>query len=131
MKIYLASGFSHRYILQEEAEHLRLLGHEITSSWIWLEGRPSREDPGFQAFAEEIAARNVSELTQSGWVIVDANGIRPSNNGGVHFELGWAIGAGRRAVLIGPRGNTFHWFHGIERHEDWKSFYRSEIKVTA
>lgn len=119
MKIYLASGFHYREPLRSEAELLQQKGHEIVSSWIWLEGRPDRGDLEFDNFAVGIAALNIEELEKSDCVIVDGFGIREGNSGGVHFELGWAVGAGRRAILVGPRGNTFHWYDGVERYSEW------------
>src|SRR3990172_8523835 len=107
MKIYLASGFSHRYTLREEADHLQMIGHEIVSRWIWLEDRPERDQKDWDNFAADIASQNLEDLLAAELLIVDSNGIRPTNNGGVHFELGFAY-CRARTVLIGAKGCTFH-----------------------
>ncbi len=120
MKIYLASGFRRRYKLREVAEKLRQKSHEIVSSWIWLDTRPRRTDPEFQKFAEEIAEQNLREMASAHAIIIDSWGIAPEKHGGVHTELGYALGAGKAFFLVGPRGNTFHWLHPIRQFHEWE-----------
>lgn len=124
MKIYLASGFRRRYTLRKAADELRQRGHEIVSSWIWLDTRPHRTDPEFQKFAKEIAERNLREMELADAIIIDAWGIAPENNGGVHTELGYALGANKLLFLVGPRGNTFHWLPQIKRFRLWELLLR-------
>ncbi len=123
MKIYLASGFRRRYVLREVAKKLQKKGHEIVSSWIWLDTRPRRTDAGFERFAREIAQRNLLEMASADAIIIDSWGIAPENHGGVHTELGYALGAGKVLFLIGPRGNTFHWLPGIMQFPDWEFLF--------
>lgn len=124
MRIYLASGFRQRLILRRAAIWLMTHGHEIVSTWIWLEERPNREDGDFDVFACDIAEKNLYELRHSDVVIIDADGIAPDNSGGVHTELGFALGARKRAILVGPRGNTFHWHQEVERFPTWSDLFR-------
>lgn len=126
MKFYLASGFRQRWVLRRAAVALSFRGHEVVSSWIWLEDRPDRSDEDWREFAEAIAVRNLTELRLADAVIVDAYGIAPDNNGGVHFELGHAIGASKPVYLIGPRGNTFHWLPQIAWANSWEAFFSLE-----
>lgn len=127
MKIYLASGFRQRFVLRQAALALSMRGHEVVSSWIWLEGRPNRGDDTFESFAVDIARRNLQELREAGALIVDSQGIASDNSGGVHFELGHAIGEGKQVYLVGPPGNTFHWLPQIARAEDWEQFFQYEL----
>ena len=124
MKIYLASGFRRRYKLREAAEKLCQKSHEIVSSWIWLDTRPHRTDPEFQKFAEEIAEQNLREMASAHAIIIDSWGIAPENHGGVHTELGYALGAGKVLFLVGPRGNTFHWLPQIKQFHEWEFLLR-------
>ena len=124
MRVYLASGFRQRFVLRRAAVWLMAHGHEIVSTWIWIEERPSREDLDFGTFAREIAEKNLCELWQADIVIVDADGIAPDNSGGVHTELGFAIGARKRIILVGPKGNTFHWLREIEKFPTWLALFR-------
>lgn len=99
-------------------------GHEIVSTWIWLDDRPEREESSFDHFARFIAQKNVVELEIADAVIVDSDGIAPDNSGGVHTELGFALGARKRTILVGPMGNTFHWLREIEKFSTWPDLFR-------
>lgn len=124
MKIYLASGFRRRYTLRKAASELTGKGHEIVSSWIWLNTRPQRTETEFDQFALEIAQQNLRELVAADVIIVDSWGIAPENHGGVHTELGFALGADKVLLLVGPRGNTFHWLPQIAQFQDWEFLLR-------
>lgn len=124
MRIYLASGFRQRFILRRAAIWLMAHGHEIVSTWIWIEERPSREDVDFDTFAREIAEKNLKELWQAETIIIDSDGIALDNSGGVHTELGFALGAQKGIILVGPRGNTFHWLPCIETFPTWLALFR-------
>lgn len=113
MKFYLASGFSNRYNLRELAKELEKKGHTVQSSWIWLEERPSREDPNWDEFVQNIALDNLSNLEDSDAMIVDATGIRVDGNGGAHFEFGYGIAAQFTMFYVGERRNGFSWLPHI------------------
>lgn len=120
MKIYLASGFHRRHTLRKMAARLKERGHEVVSSWIWIDERPGRGTPLFENWALRIAEQNVAELQQADAIIVDGWGISETNHGGVHTELGFALGTGQALFLVGPRGNTFHWHPRIVHFQDWE-----------
>lgn len=124
MKIYLASGFRRRYVLRHVAEELQQQGHEIVSSWIWLDTRPHRKEEAFEEFAQRIAEQNIRELAEADALIVDAWGIAPENHGGVHTELGYALGADKQTFLVGPSGNTFHWLLQVQKFQSWEGLLR-------
>ena len=124
MRVYLASGFRQRFVLRRAAVWLMLHDHEIISTWIWIEERPRREAQDFDTFAREIAEKNLLELWKADVVIIDADGIASDNSGGVHTELGFALGAGKRTILVGQKGNTFHWLREIEKFPTWSALFR-------
>ncbi|KKM88420.1 hypothetical protein LCGC14_1258950 [marine sediment metagenome] len=119
MKIYLASGFHYRQVLRRVAAKLKARGHEVVSSWIWIEERPERGSMAYFEFAKEVAAMNLVDLKKADAIIVDGHGIREGNHGGVHTELGFALGTGLSTYLVGPRSNTFHWLPEIMQFQDW------------
>lgn len=124
MKIYLASGFNRRSELRELANKLESIGHLVVSEWIWLDRRAERGSDNWDDFAKEIARSNVKDLKRCEAVVIDAYGIRDSNHGGVHTELGWGLAKNLDIYLIGPRGNTFHWLENIKRVEDYEELLR-------
>ena len=122
MNIYLASGFRHASAFREIANRFEELGHKVVSSWIWLEGRPERGGLMWPEFAKSIALTNLSELRRAALVILDTNGMGTDNHGGADFELGWAVGRGIRAVVIGNPRSTFHGV--LERYDNWEDFWK-------
>ncbi len=123
MKIYLASGFRHRFVLRGVADSLVEMGHKVVSSWIWIDERPERNSVLYEAFAKRVAARNRFDLVNADVVIVDAWGISKENHGGVHTEFGFALGAGKGVYVVGPRANTFHWLPEVTQFPDWKFLF--------
>jgi len=123
VKIYLASGFHHRYVLRRVAAKLTARGHEVVSSWIWIDERPERGSMAYMEFAKEVAAVNLVDLKKADTIIVDGHGIREGNHGGVHTELGFALGAGMAVFLVGPRSNTFHWLPEISQFPSWEFLF--------
>ncbi len=123
MKIYLASGFHHRQVLRRVAAKLEARGHEVVSSWIWIDERPERESMAYFEFAKEVAAVNLVDLKTADAIIVDGDGIREGNHGGVHTELGFALGSGMSIFLVGPRSNTFHWLPEISQFPSWEFLF--------
>ncbi len=123
MKIYLASGFHHRHELRWAAQKLTARGHDVVSSWIWIDERPERGASSYEEFARNIAEHNLQDLLKADAIIVDAHGIREGNHGGVHTELGFALGAGLALYLVGPRENTFHWLPRIMQFPNWEFLF--------
>lgn len=121
MRIYLASGFNRRYHLRTLAESLIDIGHEIISRWIWIEERPERESNNWQEFAQNIAIANLMDLRQAEIIIVDAYGIRETNNGGTSTELGYGIAKDLPIYIIGEMRNTFSHLEHIIKVNDYSA----------
>lgn len=115
MNIYLASGFRQRFMLRKLCDMIYSAGMAVTSSWIWIDERTERGQDDWDRFASQISQLNFNELGESNALIVDSRGIIDSNNGGVHTELGFALARGWPIVLVGERGNTFHWLPQIHQ----------------
>ena len=113
-KVYLASGFRARYRFRDFANFLKPHGIEVCSSWIWVEERPDREAADWDYFAGNIAKQNYLDLLAADCLVVDTECIAYGNHGGVHFETGFMYAKGKPIILIGERGNTFHWLPEID-----------------
>lgn len=118
--IYLASGFNRRHELRGLTPRLIAKGYFVCSSWIWIEERPDKDAPFYSDFAKKIANINFLDLLQADMLVVDAYGIMPDNNGGVHFETGFMVARDKPVYLIGPRGNSFHYLDNIQRVENYE-----------
>lgn len=115
MKVYLASGYRQRSFLNGFAEGLKAQGFIVCSRWLDVTERPDRDSENWEVFARRIAQENIEDLLQADVLIVDTNGIAPTNNGGVHFETGFMVAREKLVIVVGKSGNTFHWHPSIKR----------------
>lgn len=126
MKIYLAARFSAQQEMLGVRDVLTAFGHEITSSWIdtdvsgeigvdgltpdVMNTNPGRCWPHAEADMNDLmAADTVIVFTQYG----------PSTTGGRHVELGMALAARKRVILVGARENIFQTLPQVEHYPDW------------
>lgn len=132
MHVYLASSYSRRKEMQSYASDLRLLGHTITSRWLYIDGDAIDHKYNEEGFitkeniwsARRYAAGDAVDVMRSDTVIVFPNDphTRASNRGGMHFETGLAWALKKRLIIIGVRQNIFHCLEEFEFHENWKAF---------
>lgn len=148
MRIYLASRYGRREELVGYRRDLEAAGHECVSSWLdgterrldsgkmlGADGVTLVESSDNSNAAAELRARcaraDLLELVQADAIVVFAE-HKPCGviSGGHHVEFGIALGinyAGAmvcntstlRLLVVGRRGNLFHWTKGVEFYPDW------------
>jgi nucleoside 2-deoxyribosyltransferase len=92
----------------------------ITSSWceeVPLMPDDYREQPQEARFR---ANEDYLDIERSDIVAV-FTGV-DSTTGGLHVELGVAIALKKRIIVVGPRGNVFHYMNVVEHYPDVESF---------
>lgn len=94
MKIYLAAKYGHRLtFLPEVADHLRSLGHEVTSRWL-----TGAEDDMSKADAAQM---DLDDVDAADAVIFFGEPEGSENRGGGRwFELGYAYAVGKRCIAV-------------------------------
>jgi hypothetical protein len=98
--IYIAAPYEMREEAISIMHWLESQGHEVTSSWL-RDGAFANDDPTARLDLADIdRADLLLALNPSEW--------RRSGTGGRHFEMGYAIHAGKQIVLVGVRTNVFH-----------------------
>ncbi len=138
-KTYLAARYGRRLELVDYRADLASRGIEVTSRWlngqhqIGDKGIPIGED-GAQ-LVEEGAADVAADLREH-FAIEDMGDVLaadvlvaftepPRSNasrGGRHVELGMALAAGKRVVVIGPRENLFCYLPPVRVYSDWPAY---------
>ncbi len=119
MKIYLASRYSRRLEMCELKCRLESLGHTVTSRWLlgghqWngdaKETIDQYESGGMPVMAVRCAQDDINDIRAADTVIAFPDPPRePSTSrGGMHVELGFALGLGKRVIVCGIRQNFFH-----------------------
>jgi hypothetical protein len=116
MRIYIAGLFEDRPRLRTIRVRLQAAGHQVTSSWLDEPDDVMSERPGtWDDTAAGIARRDLSEIAQSDLLAVDTFGT--GTRGGREVELGYAMGIGKQAVIVGPARNVFHAL--VPRYDGW------------
>jgi hypothetical protein len=115
-KFYLAGRYGRR---EEIADYAAQLGN-VVSEWLY----------GDKDTYAESAARDLSNLDRATTLVVftelpveyaNAGGL-----GGCHVEFGYALGQGKRVVVIGPRCPIFHYLSVVEHYDTWEEFMDHE-----
>lgn len=112
--IYLAGNYTRRKELLGYAAQLAYLGYTITSTWLYEDVKNTR-DLEFCWWA----MKDLEDINRADTLVV-FSGVA-SASGGMHVELGYALGRARAIVLVGPRENIFHYLPGIIWFETWKA----------
>lgn len=121
MKIYLAARYSRLEELNEYRAELQDRGHVVTSRWLdgleqyGLEGtEEAMHSPAQRAM---FAIDDTRDLLEADTVIAftEEPGTPGGRRGGRHVELGIALGAGTRVIIVGPAENVFCELPGIWR----------------
>lgn len=112
MKIYIAARFSKRPEANELAQHLKTLGHSITSRWV-LPDSDHVVPTGMSKQAADserrrFAMEDIEDVQACDWMISFMEEPRNNSRGGRHVEFGVALGLGKKLTIIGPRETVFH-----------------------
>ena len=112
-RIYLCARYGRREELAAVAEKLRNLGFEVVSRW--LEVPASCDDGGPVSTIEDPLTamyRDYEDIEMADTFVAftedPAVTIRGAQRGGRHHETGYAVKAGKKVVVVGPRENLFH-----------------------
>ena len=83
-------------------------------------------DPAVNHLRARFAGEDIADVMAAETVVAFTEEPRTCNSrGGRHVELGIALGAGKRVIVIGPRENVFCWLPGIEHYRAWADFEAS------
>jgi hypothetical protein len=115
MKVYIAGSFSAQLALRDVRD-LMVPYVDVTSSWL---DEPTIEaHEGDRADWEKRARGNEDYLDIERSDAVAVFTSVPSTSGGLHLETGLALAMGKRVIVVGPRGNVFHYMNRIEHALD-------------
>lgn len=129
MKVYLAAQYEYRKTLRPLAEAMQLLGHTVTSNWIWSEATRAQEE-GDPALARDVACKNVQDLQEADTLLVftDRVGDR-AVGGGRFFELGLAWAYGHEIIVIGEPEMVFHHLPDITFYPTYREFAKEHLRA--
>ncbi len=122
--VYLSAQFEDAPVLREARVRLVALGCTVTSRWLdAATAVPATAQSGHAGAGERlsaIAAQDLEDIREADAVVVynppEACAI---GRGGRHVETGFALALGKPIVVVGARGNVFHWLPAIALVSDW------------
>lgn len=126
MKVYLASRYSTKDLMNTYAQELLASGIEVTSTWLeetHADGRLTDLPDEEHLKWAEIDLRDVYRAEWLVFFSVDP--AIPVARGGRHVEFGYALGLGRKILVVGPKENIFHYLpeiHFVNNFEEAKEF---------
>ncbi len=116
MNIYIAARYELRREVARIARQLEDHGHEVTSRW--LDGKTRGARPA------ENASYDLTDIVLADCIVLftdDPAGKTPAgSHGRPHVEFGYALRAGKRLVIVGPRENVFHHLPTVEQFRSVK-----------
>ena len=97
--------------MQAVAAILRAKGIQVTSSWLnehWDAGTTMDQIPPKEL--SEFAAQDLADIVSADTLILfSMDPMIPGVRGGRHVEFGYALGRGKRIIVVGVKENIFHY----------------------
>jgi nucleoside 2-deoxyribosyltransferase len=122
MKIYLAARYSRIDELNKYRDDLEEAGHWVTGRW--LNGNHQLGDTYDPQDAIRFALDDLEDVDRADLLICFPDEPREEmpapSRGGMHVELGYALGRGLRVMIVGPRQNVFHFLPWIDQFDTWE-----------
>jgi len=108
--LYLSACFRRQAEMKAIRQEVEAYGYRVVSSWV---------DEGEASVRNELIAdrdwRDIGKAT----VFVFFSEPLNCRSGGKHVEMGMAYALGLEVVLVGPRGNVFHFLPGVRQYYTW------------
>jgi hypothetical protein len=118
--VYLAARYSRRCEIALKADYLKGYGLEVTSEWLkepTVIDPNGTTDPGWWG---THALHDLADIEAADCLVLFAESPEDSYpRGGRHVEFGYALGIGKRVIVVGPKENIFHALPNVERCETW------------
>ena len=120
MKFYLAARYSRRTELVAYRDDIESWGGVVTSRWLEGNHQISDGEEANPKDARTFAVEDRDDVLAADYVIAFTEEPRATNSrGGRHVELGIALGAGKRVIVVGPRENVFVWLPSVKHFDGW------------
>lgn len=106
-RVYIAAAWKRKAEAYEIAVKLeKELGWYVTSSW--HNPLSGEDESGTHEEHVQWGDRDIDEIDASDGLVVLTEPREEGTTGGHHFEAGYALGKGKRCVVIGPPSTVFY-----------------------
>jgi nucleoside 2-deoxyribosyltransferase len=124
--LYLAARYTRKDEIREYAKRLAAAGHIISATWF---DEPHAGEATMDEVGDELlrvyAHRDLAEIRDADAIVFYSETEHTHNRrGGRHVEFGYALGLGKRIIVVGPLENIFHHLPHIEHFADTEDVAR-------
>jgi hypothetical protein len=127
-KVYIAARYSRRDEMRSVAQLLMGNGITVTSRWLYedkpLQTKLGDDTPGFYRETAHVDIEDVMRADTLLFFSEDPHLGTP--RGGRHVEFGFALGQGKRVVVIGGPENIFHYLKRVLHFPTLEAFLERE-----
>jgi hypothetical protein len=128
MKVYLAAQYPRRDEMREVARELDKRGVQVTSRWLQenlsLKTQlPDLTDIDLRQFAE-VDSEDIKAA--DALVLFSEDPLVGLPRGTHHTEFGYALGLGKRTIVVGGYENVFHYLPGVIHYASLGDFLDAE-----
>lgn len=130
-KVYIAARYSRRDEMKSVVPHLEAAGVEVTSRWL-LEDKPLNTKLGDDTpeFYRETAHVDIDDIDRADSILFFSEDPHVGTpRGGRHVEFGYAIGKGKRLIVIGGPENIFHYLRRVVHFQTLTDFLDAESRA--
>lgn len=124
IRVYLSGQFEDGPVLQHVRSSLIDSGLRVTSRWLdaesFVPATDSADADGAAARLAAIASQDFADIEAADVVVVfNPRESCNAGRGGRHVETGYALALGKAVIVVGARGNVFHWLPEVLIVEDF------------
>lgn len=122
--LYLSGQFEDGPVLRKVRDDLVRAGFRVTSRWLngasSTPATASAHQEGAAARLAAIAYQDIEDIEAADVVVVfNPREACNTGRGGRHVETGYALALRKRVIVVGARGNVFHWMPEVTVVDDW------------
>jgi len=128
MKVYLAAQYPRRDEMRYVAKLFLEHNIEVTSRWLYETDSLNSQLPDNPPYSHrECATTDIADIKAADTLVLfSENPLIGVPRGGRHTEFGFALGSGKRVVVIGGAENNFHYLPEVVHYSDVDSFLEAE-----
>ena len=107
VRVYLAAKFDRRDEMRAVADTLHTCGHDVVSRWLNAEKDDSESDDAAQTL---WAIVNIADVLRCDVLVFfsERAGSPGAARGGRQVDLGAALAAGKKVIVVGPVEHVYH-----------------------
>jgi hypothetical protein len=118
ISVYISSSMTDKAAVKQFADKLSL--HQIRVTSTWHDDGAHDWKPGDAESARSVAKKCLTEILEADWFVQFSES--PSTLGGMHYEMGFAVGLRKLIILIGKPVMPFQYLPCVKYCKTFDEF---------